>query len=104
LRAFSQAQLSAFLVCAVSLSASACSAPDAPEQARLDRIAEKCGLPKAALKKQDDAIHFAPPEDANFTAVDCAMTELKGLPGGLPKMGFVGNERYESEATNAQKN
>jgi hypothetical protein len=58
-----------------------------------------------------DDLSFAPPLDAKYEAVECALKGIKNLPGITTKMGFVGNERYgnfdeafQPEANNAQKN
>ena len=90
--------LSLLTVCA------GCAAPPAPapslrEQrlASLHRIAVQCGLPDSALKLEgEDQLHVQPPPDASYDSVDCVLTALR--KADLPlKMGFVGNEVYETE-------
>jgi hypothetical protein len=67
-------------------------------QSQFDAIADKCGLPRSAMKLHGkDELQFQPPHDAKFQAVDCTLNELKAIK--LPmKMGFVGYETYTEEA------
>lgn len=89
----------------------ACAKSGVPAQTTLDAISDKCGLSRDALKVKDGQVIFWPAEKTDFKIVDCALNELKNVPGAIDKMGFVGNERYgnfdeaiEPEADNAQKN
>ncbi|MDO7833777.1 hypothetical protein Q4610_01845 [Sphingobium sp. HBC34] len=77
---------------------SGCAAKGELAQSQFDAIADKCGLPRSALKLHGkDELQFQPPQDAKYEAVDCTLTELKAIK--LPmKMGFVGNELYREEA------
>jgi hypothetical protein len=64
--------------------------------ARLERIATGCGLPARTLTlKGKDQLHFQPPSDARYEDVDCVLTALKKTDMPV-KMGFVGNETYET--------
>lgn len=51
-----------------------------------------------------DTLRLRPPADAKFEAIDCALKYLQEDKFSNMKMGFVGNEHYETEADNAQKN
>ena len=61
----------------------------------LDRIADKCGLPRSTFNLVGtEELHVAPPADAKYESVDCALAELK--KSDIPfAMGFVGNEAYK---------
>jgi hypothetical protein len=91
---------------------SACAPAGLSVQAKLDAIADQCGLPRSTFKvRGKDNLVFQPPLDAEYEAVDCALKQVRKLPEFPTKMGFVGNERYgnfdeafEPEANNAQKN
>jgi hypothetical protein len=63
-------------------------------QAVLNQIADKCGLPRAALELfGDDEIHFQPPSAASYESVDCALREVPKANLHV-RMGFVGNEYF----------
>jgi len=83
---------------------SACTAAGPTNQAVLDKITDQCGLPRGTLKLEKSDIIFEPQSDAPYSAVDCTLKGIKKLPEVAQKLGFVGNERYEPEADNAQKN
>ena len=69
-----------------------------PTQSQFDAIADKCGLPRSALKlRGKDELQFQPSRDAKYQAVDCTLTELKAIKYPM-KLGFVGNELYREEA------
>jgi hypothetical protein len=74
------------------------STPPETKAAAIKAIAERCGLPKGAIRLiGEDELRFQPPADAKYAAVDCALAELKKLKFPL-KMGFVGHEVFAPEA------
>jgi len=77
---------------------SGCAATTELAQSQFDAIADKCGLPRSALKlRGKDELQFQPPQDTKYEAVDCTLTELKAIKFPI-KIGFVGNELYPEEA------
>jgi len=71
-----------------------CSAATDVTQTPLNQISSKCGLNEDAIRVYGDRILFQPSADSKYEAVDCALGELKKLPGISDKLGFVGNERF----------
>jgi hypothetical protein len=85
------------LICSLILVVG-CAAKAGLTQSQFDAIADKCGLPRTALKLHGkDELQFQPPQDAKYEAVDCTLTELKAIKFPM-KLGFVGNELYQEEA------
>jgi hypothetical protein len=66
-------------------------------QAKLDEIADKCGLARNTFKLIGDRdLHIQPDSDAKYEQVDCGLTELR--KANLPvNMGFIGSEYYSNE-------
>ena len=64
-------------------------------QAVLDKIADKCGLPRSVFTLTgDDELTLQPESTSAYSSVDCALSEIK--KSKLPlKLGFVGNEAYQ---------
>jgi hypothetical protein len=76
--------------------------PPGPEQlraqrlAKLDDITRICRLPPSIFKLVGfEELHIQPSPDEDYERLDCALSELK--KSGIPlKIGFVGNEAYET--------
>ena len=67
---------------------------EADQQAKLDQIADKCGVPRAFFNpKPDGILELHPAPDMKFEAVDCALKGVKRI--GIPesKLTFLGNAK-----------
>ncbi len=66
----------------------------------MDKIADKCRLPREALQLKGEDLQFEPSPDTRYEVVDCVLKGIRTLPCIKAKMGFIGNERYGSEGGN----
>jgi hypothetical protein len=77
------------------------------KRAILDKIAVPCDLPTSTFQlTSTDELHMQPPVGAKYEAVDCALQKLRKVDARFlrsEKMGFIGNERYLQENTDAQR-
>jgi hypothetical protein len=68
---------------------------DLPEKRlriRLDRVADRCHLPRSAFKLDAEGrLHVRPPASAGYRKFDCAFTQLKREGVDTP-MAVVGSE------------
>ncbi|MBA4755615.1 MAG: hypothetical protein EPO45_05720 [Sphingobium sp.] len=86
----------------IAIALAGCASDRKFSQSDFDKISDKCGLPRSTLNlRGKDELQLQPPLDAKYEAVDCILKELKKANYPL-KMGFVGNELYKEEASNAQ--
>ena len=83
------------------LSLVACQSADEPApnalghtQAVLDRIADRCRMPREVWKlRSEHQVTLQPSPDAPYEGVDCLLRELQ--KSKLPvRLGFVGNEAF----------
>lgn len=75
------------------------------KQSALDRISDKCGLDRSALRLIGaDTVQFQPNFETKFEAIDCALAEIKKARFPNMKMGFLGNDNEDLEKNNAEKN
>ena len=73
--------------------------PERATQPQLNRIADKCGMPRKSLKLWGQGqVHFKPSKTAKYEAVDCVLAELKTAYYPSVDLGFVGNEAPEPKA------
>lgn len=89
-------------ILAVTLASCGHGEPPAPQAlraqrlAQLEKIAAACRLPATTLELVGtEDLHFRPPPDAKYERVDCVVKALSKTDIPL-RMGFVGNEVYET--------
>ena len=93
--------------CLLGCSATSQQPPDQLEAKRaiLDKIALSCGLPTSVFRLTSTGeLLMQPSVSEKYTAVDCALQRLRKVDSRFSlteKMGFVGNERYLQENSDA---
>ena len=64
--------------------------------ALLDRISVECGIARSTFNFVGDDPEVRPESSTRYQSVDCALKRL--IAHRVERMGFIGNEAYESSA------